>query len=235
MKKVIAFFVLIVFTPNLCFGAIAFDASSHLEPVVGTPQSFNHTVTGSNPILFCSTYENNNVSFISGVTYNSVSMTELANVTGNAITNRLWYLINPSTGTHSVTITANAGGMTTLAICASYTGAKQSGVPDAFTTEAKSDTTFTETLTTVADNAWTVITDINGLNTVAGTNTTQRAVGTRSFIGDSNGPITPAGSHSMTVTQDSGFGSVIMASFAPFVASSPSVKVPDIISDGIDW
>jgi hypothetical protein len=105
----------------------------------------------------------------------------------------------------------------------SYTGALQSGVPDA--TASKSETTVTTTtnsITTILDNCWVVTgcSDDGGVPT-AGTNVTNRAGNNvNERIGDSNGVVTPAGAFSQTWTGASGTMTMVQASFAPVVTST---------------
>lgn len=211
--------------------AIAFDATTQLT-IVDTVSSgsVNHTVTGSNMILWCGV-ENNNQSGITSMTYNSVSLTQAVffnETNGQQIS--LWYLIGPATGTHSFAVTRTSNSGNSWWQIASYSGAKQSGQPDATTSNSGTTaTSLTTTLTTVADNTISILVGYaNNASSplTVGTNSTKVAemAPIRSTLFDSTGvgPKTPAGSFSMTFNTDTS-GTVIaavMASFAPFVAST---------------
>ena len=112
---------------------IAFDASSAgVQTTTANNISWSHTCTGSNLILWVAVTEETSDD-ITGVTYNSVALTALTKsgtVTGAGFS-QLWYLINPATGANTVQVnrTGTTGRLTGCS--ASYTGAKQSGVPDA--------------------------------------------------------------------------------------------------------
>ena len=130
----------------------------------------------------------------------------------------MWYLINPASGAHNVVVSASGtsliGGM-----AVSYTGAKQSAQPDAFATNSSSGaTSITTSVTTVANNCWTVLySKIDGTAITAGTGSTQRVNNTGKALFDSNSALTPAGSKSMTLTDAaSPHWGVVMASFSPF-------------------
>jgi hypothetical protein len=119
-----------------------------------TTNTFSHTVSGSNTILFvaCS---NENAGAVTGATYNGVSMTEIGSGNG---TLHLFYLINPTTGANNVTITRSGTANDFHGWAISYTGVKQSGQPDASTTAtAASAASLTTTLTVVANNSWAIL------------------------------------------------------------------------------
>ncbi len=201
--------------------AIAFDAVSSGSLTVSSTRTWSHTCSGANRILFVTTYNNDTASSITGVTYNGVGMTLLAQSTHNNIRNVTWYLIAPDSGANNVIVTASNGSGSIGGSSASYTGALQSGVPDA-SQVGSSDGDYTGTVTTVAANCWTVLTVINvAVDLSAGTGTTERINNLRyGFIGDSNGALS-SGSHSMTVTSgDGGAISCVMFSFAPAVSAN---------------
>lgn len=183
--------------------------------------TYSHTVTGSNTLLIVGWYAFNTTATFSSVTYNGVAMSQLAtrgaDGTGGEI--YLYGLLNPTTGANNIVI-SYSGTKQIFACSASYTGVKQSGLPDSSTTNTNSGTSVTTTTTTVADNTWLVaISRQNGGTTVAGTNTFLRKANSTSpdvVLVDSNSAQTPAGSHSLQTT----FGSAktfyhALASFAP--------------------
>lgn len=199
--------------------AIALDATSNGN-ATSTSITIAHTCTGADRILFVGVYYQGGDNFTS-VTYNGVALTQIAKVNnGLAIWGALYYLVAPSTGTNNIVVTVSAsaflgaGGV-------SYTGAKQSGQPDASTTNTGSGTSLTTSVTTVADNSWAILQAQNANDTItASTGSTLRSDHSFGFgvVFDSNGAKTPAGSTSMTFNGSSGTQSAVMASFAPSVA-----------------
>lgn len=210
--------------------AIAFDSTQAPTRQIGVSTfSWTHTCTGSNRILWILVDINNNANtdIVTGVTYNSITLTKIDRIfslnNGNI---SLWYLINPTIGANTATITTSTNAAIN-GISASYTGAKQSGVPDATTTLGPSSTaTFVQSTTSVADNCWMVWGTINANGVfVAGTNTTIRGsdAGNGSCLADSNAAITPAGSFSMTETGAASGWAGIQASFAPSTGGGTTV------------
>jgi hypothetical protein len=169
---------------------------------------------------------------ITAPTYNGVSATlvdkkgfnTLASPTNYAY---LYYLVAPATGSNTLSCTRTNTTSTMFLDCVTYTGASQTGVPDASITGGTDDAaTVTTSVTSVADNCWTVIsagsqrqiTASSGVTVRAGSNTNQ-------VIGDSNAAITPAGSSSIVLAlsgESSRLTGTIMASFAPVSASGPT-------------
>lgn len=211
--------------------AIAIDASTDSGGSVGTSITWSHTCTGSNLILWVGITENTSDTD-TGITYNSVAMTLVDKI---AVPSERWvylyYLLNPATGAHS--ITANNSVSTFMrGFGVSYTGVRQSGVPDAKNTNsASSVSSLTTSVTTVADNCWTILVGKNSTADAVTAGTGSHLIKTSTSQGiaifDSNADITPAGSKSMQVltsgTQNIG---VVMASFAPAVAATKGDEWP---------
>lgn len=201
--------------------AIVVDSTSTggFVPTTNT-LTFSHTCTGSNLILFVHATTNVNSDTVTGITYNGVAMTFIdSQVNGADRFEYLYYLINPATGAHNVVVTANTSANSLAGESVSYTGAKQTGQPDNHAKQNVVGGTQTLTLTTVANNCWTVlVTTTSATTPAASTNSTLRianGTGGGENIFDSNGPITPAGSFGMSITSGSGAVGMIMASFAP--------------------
>jgi len=211
--------------------AIARDANS-TGTSVGFNLTFSHTCSGSDRILLVgiTTYAGAGGDNVSTVTYNGVAMTRINTEQAGTSTPRgyLYYLINPSTGANDISISCPASG-TILAVSSSYTGAKQSGQPDAENSNSlTTGTSQTESVTTIDDNCWLVgwlITN-NGSNPTAGAGTSivfnETASGqTNNTFIDSNGAKTPAGSHSLNITWTGSTRNALMiASIAPSVAAA---------------
>lgn len=205
--------------------AIVFDSTSS-----GTSAAtFNiaHSCTGSNLILIVTTSEDNSNGSVTGITYNSVALTQIGTgVVSGSNTVRMWYLLSPATGTNNITITGSAGN-TNMGVCAvSYTGVKQSSQPDASGTNTSGATvSYSESVTTITNNCWTVMAGcaLSGLVLVNSSKAfirQQPEVTYRgTFYTDSNSEITPAGSTTSTVTSVSQSFLTIMISIAPFTTS----------------
>jgi len=206
--------------------AIAFDAASGRSSSAAPTLTIAHTCSsGLNRILFvsCSASGSNT---ITGVTYNSVAMTQVATVAVGTINSYLFSLANPASGTNNIVVTGTGG---TLYGCGvSYTGAAQSGIPDSFNTANSSlSTSVSQSTTTIANNCWVVCGGICGNGGLSGgTNVTIRSSGTGDqYIGDNNAAKTPAGSITQTVNCNSGNNTIIMASFAPAIDFIPRVTI----------
>lgn len=208
--------------------AIATDATSTGDQgTPGTSFSVSHTCTGSDLLLWVGILDDGGSGNITGVTYDSVSMTKIDETqhTGSQFIS-LWYLINPSTGANDITSTGTSSSSPSIR-GSSYTGAQQSGVPDdTATVTAATRTTTTGTVTTVADNAWTLMLGRAGATMSAGSGTTIRVgTGAGPMLFDSNAAITPAGSSSLIFTNSSSTTDAIIVSFAPAVAVTFIPKV----------
>ncbi len=230
MVKIITFLLLLLI-PTVAFGAIAFDnAVDGGFTVAGTSLTYSFTATTTaNRILIVSTVGTTGANdLISGITYNSVALTKVATImpSGGRWLGT-WYLLNPSSGANNVVVTASSTDVI-VSQATSYAGVKQSANPDvSTTTSVGSGTSLTSTLTTLADNAWTVLVGSeNDGQIAAGTGTTFRVSSNASFgTLDSNAPITPAGSTSLQATWSlSASGAGIMVSLAPVASTSTLVS-----------
>lgn len=204
--------------------AVSFDNSLFNSNISGGgngPRSFSYTVSGSNPILFVA-LEIDSSQTVTGVTYNGVSMTQTDSIVPRStITDYLFMLQAPATGTHNVTVSYT--GSPNLRGCAvSYDGAAQTGQPDNHKTDSQTNDPTTVSLTTNANDSWMVMfsedANADGLSITAGGTLRQGDGGSNTFaFFDSNGAIAPAGSHSMTIEHT--FNNValksLVASFAP--------------------
>jgi hypothetical protein len=208
--------------------AIALGAVTTAESAAGsdTLTYSSPNISGSNTILFVAVY-GSRVSSITGVTHNGTAMTSCG--TGSSIeANRklqMFYRVAPTAGVSDIvcTISGADGARVINSAAVYYTGAKQTGVPDAYDQSNATATGITDTVTTVADNCWVVgaSAGAGGGTMNAGTGVTIRAQQTAEpfGMGDSNSAKTPAGSYSMTFNRSTGTDSVgiVMASFAASV------------------
>ncbi|MCX6351397.1 MAG: PKD domain-containing protein [Bacteroidetes bacterium] len=140
---------------------IAFDASSGAKSTGTTSLSWSHTVCGFNPTLIVGIVIKENVDLVTGVTYDSVSMTRVDRQVMNALdgTGYMYILPNCSTGTHNIVVSLSSS-KNIIASAVSYTGTS-STQPDS---KSKSETTGggnnnlsnTTSTTVVASNCWLV-------------------------------------------------------------------------------
>ena len=183
--------------------SIAFDVAASVVGSATSPLTLSHTCTGSNRVLFVGIETvGDTTDRVSVVTYNGVACTRINTVSLTDRRSYLYYIIAPTAGANNVSVTHTSGNCSIYS--ASYTGAIQGGIPDASNTNSGSGvTSLTTSVTTVADNTWTVafMSSDSGNNVTAGAGTTLRHTGFSS-IGDSNGAITPPGSSSLVVNID---------------------------------
>ncbi len=199
--------------------AIAFDATSLVDG--GT--SVSHTCTGSNLILFAGVSFNTADGTITGATYNGVGMTEVTRQAVGGVpgtqTVALFYLVAPATGSNTLAVTGTASAPTLIG--SSYTGAKQTGIPDASaSTNSASATSISQAVTTVADNSWVVAIVRDTAGTVSNTGSVSTSRDATTYFWDTNAAKTPAGGVTASYSGSSGAWAVIVASFAPFTIAS---------------
>lgn len=222
--------------------ALAVDATS-TGTTTGTSLTVSHTCTGSNLLLLVGAYTHGTLTdIVTGITYAGTAMTRINTVTNSGGGNTasrlyLYYLINPATGANNV-VTSLSESRTVLNANTSYTGAKQSGQPDAGNTAFSATvTTLGVTITSVADNSWLVGTLRGHSGTVtAGTSTSQRidhaTVGLGFYELTAN-PISPAAAK--TINADTTIASDMMwclATIAPSVAT-PIIRLSTLLGIGL--
>lgn len=199
--------------------AIALDTSTYLGITnPWTNLTASHTCSGSDRILFVGFFTNA-TDDVTAVTYNWVAMTRIWAV--QCPSDRftyLYYLLAPATGANNVSITASTGWGAISGIAISYTGAKQSWVPDASqTNSATAQTSITNTVTTIDDQCWTVgVWHPNaGVTVTAWWWTTLRQNETSGMsMGDSNTSLS-IGVTTLWVSSSSRNWAWVMASFSP--------------------
>lgn len=198
--------------------AIALDATSTAN-TTGTSSTWAHTCSGNNRILFVGVGTDFSGDVITGVTYNGVAMTEItrqATIGTNNYFAYLYYLINPASGANNIVVSAS-GSYNLRTDAVSYTGALQSGQPDAFNKATSNTTDQAVSVTVVAINSWIVaFGQSKGAIPAVGTGLTSRATeGINCRIGDSNAPLS-VGVNTVHFTRASADDiGVIAASFSP--------------------
>lgn len=110
-------------------GGISFDASSGTTATAQSSLTWSHTCTGANLALFVSAAYAGDTPTITGVTYNSVAMTQVwqLDASGGVVARSSgWILVNPATGTHNIVVTYSpAGAGYNAAAATSWTGVNQ--------------------------------------------------------------------------------------------------------------
>jgi hypothetical protein len=212
--------------------ALAFDAASGWSyNGGGSTCTVSHTVgAGSNRILVAYVATLNTGATMSA-TYNGVAMTAVGSVVGSS---KIWsfYLLNPDSGTHDIVFTSNAsadmagGGL-------SYTGAKQSAQPDASGSNNDTSSPLTISVTTVDDNSWVTACFMAGFGGTVNSASVGTLRGTQAFGGTlaDNGPITPAGTGTITIDKtgaDAG-DRQLMVAISPAIAD-PAVDLNDAVT-----
>lgn len=204
--------------------AIAKDTNADINNPSGA--GVNYTTTGTNVFMSTSVYGNTGDGTLTGVLYNDVALTGLTAQTVPGSTSffaQVWLLMAPATGTFKFRYTGTMGPRFQVN---TYSGCSQTDQPDAvknagFTTASS----FSTTITTVADNSWVVATlTYRGSGTIGNTGVTTTDRGGRQQYWDSNGALTPAGSQTVSFSVTGGSGPLAMAciSITPFGATPPA-------------
>ncbi len=156
---------------------IAFDASSSSGGFSGTPQSWNHTCTGSNVglVVFLFTGAANGTTGNCTVSYNGVSMTKLdAQIVFGTVFCAVYYLANAPTGTHSITVTQGASTTGMIALASSYTGTAATNP----TITGQANNTSSLAMTPSVTGSWFAMGTIEAGTLTAGSGTVRRQNGT---------------------------------------------------------
>lgn len=120
--------------PRLAFGAVAIvDAPSTGSDTGGSVVNvtWSHTVSGANTLLICTAHVSSGgaVTATTGFTFNGNNMLFKAKRDNGAGTpteyTEIWYQIAPAAGTHTVSLSLNAGANNVVGGCTSFTGVDQ--------------------------------------------------------------------------------------------------------------
>jgi hypothetical protein len=181
--------------------AIAFD-NSGTNTASGTV-STTFTVSGSATVGFAAVMNGASGWSPSAMTWNGVSMTQVGFVNAVDGNYRLYVysILNPGTGSISVSCTGSGSSGGIYLIAGSYTGSSTSSAQEAYATQTSTGATLTNTVTVATSNAWTIsfVTDSTdgGTKPTANTGCTRRAyVGGIMGLFDSNASLA-TGSQSM--------------------------------------
>jgi hypothetical protein len=200
--------------------AIAAD-NSVVKTVGASPNTQAFTVTGSNPFLVGGSWVGVASTFATAYTYNSVSATRQKDLQGSSGSYgmTLWTLLNPSTGSNTISVTS-AGNSPALA-ADSFSGVLGGFDALGFNTNSNSTSISTST-TVVASNCWLASVGALDNNPTGGsTNNTQRQSLGNWFIGDSNATV-GTGAQSAAINCNAGagtFNAMITISISPTAAA----------------
>lgn len=159
---------------NTCFAAITFDNDSEKSVGVAFSSTLSHTIgSGSNRILIA-TYEQENGTNCSSITYNGQNLTKVGTVTNSQNSAEIWYLLEaslPSAGAYDTVFNCNNGSGSWVVSVITLAGAAQSAPEASNTNTASGSATITSSITTLTNGAWVVDSIICG--EVGGLSTTQ--------------------------------------------------------------
>lgn len=134
--------------------AIARDSYVIASSGTASSLTWSHTTAGTDRILIVFAYRENGET-VTGITYNGVAMTSVTSVSVGTVIEYAYYLINPASGANNVVVSFSGSTANCIASSISYTGAKQTGQPDAFnSTSGLAESSLSMSVTTVADNSW---------------------------------------------------------------------------------
>lgn len=226
------------------------SSDSAFENDVAAFLTISFPVTGGSTSLLVSSEGQQSGLPVVSWTYNGDSLTtdkEEEDPSAAANNIRVGSLVNPDAGTHDLTFTkSNATGFISLCV-AEYSGAKQTGQPDATASDSSASASgLSYTITTVSDDCWvmTVASNTTGVLN-SGTNYTiiEQPSTSNAAFGDSNASVGAAGGKTVSMSGNSGRWYAASASYAPAPASGPSnVKTWDGVTastiskfNGVNW
>lgn len=207
--------------PSSAAASIAFVNSADLGNNGGSGATLTASYTvgsGTNRALFLIVggISGGGAGNVTGCTYNGVTMTLDASDGAGGATRWIYVfrLLNPTSGAHNVVCTASSDFI--LALAADYTGVKQSAQPDATNIcfLSTSATNPSCSVTTIANNSWSIMGLYANATVTAGTGDIFRVKGAafgEPYIFDSNQAITPAGAYGMALTGTFAYEIVIVS------------------------
>lgn len=177
--------------------------ASQLSPI--SPWTFSYNNDGNNLTIAIEDYSGN---FVTGITYNGVSMTPTVarqEVFGNLSTVRLFELLNAAQGSNTVAVSFTDSPILLIAVCASYSSAESADNSNSSEINAAN---ITGSVALGISNSWAlmaVVVDTFG-NPTAGTGSFLRKADTTYgalSLFDSNGAQS-IGTYSMTINSSGG-------------------------------
>lgn len=142
---------------------------------------------------------------VSSVTWNGLTLTRIDTRAGPNAGEIIYIYGGAGVSTGNIVVNSTVS-VRIISVAMYHTGVNQTGQPDAFTNASGTGTSFTTSVTSVADNCWMLLyaaaKDTPGNGVQAGTGSTKRGSSNDdNNVFDNNAAITPPGSNSMTVTQ----------------------------------
>lgn len=137
--------------------SIAYDSSASVNQTSDvSTQDLAHTCSGLDRTLIVVT-RTTDAQYVTGVTYASVAMTNVATNQTSTTHSTIWMLVAPATGTNNITATLSSAKPIDM-YSISLTGTLQTGEYDVLGATASSTetATATQTITTATDNAWVI-------------------------------------------------------------------------------
>ena len=171
---------------------------------------------------------------VTGITDNGTGLTDLGYYIGNTSpvdgALKTYYGFTPALGTHNIVISASASCIL-YAVVGTYTGVKQSGLPDASGSgnplnDSGAVTLFQATTTTASNNAWAILIGVPstaGVGTAGPGTTIRQQQSGAIYFADSGGPISPAGPVGLSLSKTSAHWAANYFSI-PAVASNPGTS-----------
>jgi hypothetical protein len=148
--------------------ALAVDAISNSGAKTSSSgYTWSHTCTGTNLVLIvCVTSGSTTPQVVTGITYNSVALTQAVTAAIANARSDIWYLKNPSTGANTISVTLAGTATRTGGAAVSFTGADQSNPIHKSNSDASSGTPSVSVTTTV-ENTYLVASLYHGNETTA--------------------------------------------------------------------
>lgn len=219
--------------------AIAFDqAATSIVTAYsanGSPTTWAHTCNGSDRLLVvtASIQQDAGAGTIASMTYGGVSMTKVTQADNSDMRSEVWYLIAPTTGSNTVSVTITGATNSVKMSSISYTGAAQSSVVDVSNTATGSSGSPTVSVTSTVDDALVVATIARFTTTAAASNRTPAFNDvTVDILGASSYQIaTTAGAYSDTYTGAvAADWTMMIVSFKPLTTASNVIALDAVSS-----
>lgn len=213
----------LLLTPSISFGAIAFDAVGTGNGAVTTTASATLTVASSTTAIAIVCAASTGGAAPSAMTFGGSAMTAITNVGSGANTLYAYYLIAPSSGSQTATVTYVSSTTITLT-AATYIGVTQASPIDTSGSGAGAGGTATANVTTAVDNDMlsACYSGTGGTGSITtGTNRNSNTTAPNMYWNDK--AVTPAGAASFVGTGSFAAGSNIIAvAFKPLVTFDPT-------------
>lgn len=216
---------------HIATAAIALDTTGNGTGIT-SPLSWTHVAAANSYLAVCITNVNGTTTAVTWNGSESMNLvrTDQQNFSTQRVESTLWFLHNPTSGSHSVSATITVGSTPGFGgHSVSYTGAGSSDSAEAVGgTSATSAGDKTFTVTTVSNNSWVFACGINdGISPTITADQTQRTSNAPSSAAvaktsDTNAAVTPAGNQTMGFTIA---GTFIQGFAASGAAIAPAASV----------